>query len=133
MKHLRYLISYVCVDCRKVFKRQYVAGNAEFRCPHCSGTARNVGRKFKAPKRTDEEQWKKVELLLASGFRFNTLYEDGVAIRYPETLKETYTFIRDHRPKTIMRPKANKTVQRTGASRPAHGKNRTSLAAGSGR
>ena len=88
-----YLISYVCVDCRKAFKRPYVPGNTAFKCPHCARTALNVGRKFKTPKRSDEEQWKKVELLLANGFRFNTLYVDGEAIRYPETLNEARTFV----------------------------------------
>jgi hypothetical protein len=117
MKRLRYLISYFCLDCRKVFKRQCVPGNTAFKCPHCSGIANNVGRKFKAPRRTNEEQWKKVELLLASGFRFNTIYEKGVAIRYPETLKDAETFVREHRPTTIIRSKANKTLQRTRANR----------------
>ena len=113
MKRLRYLISYVCIDCRKVFKRQSVPGNDVFKCPHCSGTAHNVGRKFKAPKRTNEEQWQKVALLLASGFRFNTIYEDGTAIRYPRTLKEAQVFILEHSPTRAFKPKANKSVQAT--------------------
>src|SRR5690348_10942820 len=91
-----YLISYVCVQYRKVFKRQYVPGDAASRCPHCASTAHNVGRKFKAPKRSDEAQWKKVELLLASGFRFNTFYVDREAVRYPETLSEARTLVREH-------------------------------------
>ena len=116
MKRLSYLIGYVCVDCRKVFKRQWVPGNVEFKCPHCSRTAHNVGRKFKAPRRTNDEQWKKVELLLASGFRFNTLYENGVAIRYPETLQEAKAFVREHKPTTATESNANHSAAANSAT-----------------
>ena len=46
-----------------------------------------------------------------------TLYVDGEAVRYPETLNEARTFVREHRPRAGTSPRANKTVQRMEASR----------------
>ena len=52
-----------------------------------------MGRAFKAPKMSDLELWKKVELLWAAGFRFisNSGWRDVEP--YPERLREVAAFI----------------------------------------
>jgi hypothetical protein len=52
-----------------------------------------MGRAFKAPKKSDEEQWKKVEALWQAGFRFlsNTGWRDVEP--YPDRLREVAGFI----------------------------------------
>ena len=62
-----------------------------------------MASKFKAPRRTDDEQWRKVELLYEHGFRFESLYachENGsaIAVRYPASYEEALEFVRRYRP-----------------------------------
>ena len=52
-----------------------------------------MGRSFKAPKRTDDEQWKKVEKLWRAGFRFPTNTGWYEVAPYPERLREVDEFI----------------------------------------
>lgn len=56
-----------------------------------------MGRAFKAPKKTDSEQWKKVERLWLAGFRFfpNTGWRDVAS--YPDRLLEVEEFVRQIR------------------------------------
>jgi hypothetical protein len=56
----------------------------------------NVGRHFKAPKKSDNAQWKKVGFLIAHGFLFQKIrpnpnsYE---SVPYPDTLEEAKEFV----------------------------------------
>ncbi|MCU0570032.1 MAG: hypothetical protein MUF49_26085 [Oculatellaceae cyanobacterium Prado106] len=50
-----------------------------------------MGRAFKAPKRGDREQWKKVQTLYAFGFRFHLYRGDYPAL--PERLREVGAFV----------------------------------------
>ena len=52
-----------------------------------------MGRAFKAPKKSDDDQWKKVERLWRAGFRFhpNTGWRD--AEPYPDLLRDVEQFI----------------------------------------
>ena len=52
-----------------------------------------MGRSFNAPKRTDDEQWKKVEKLWRAGFRFPTNTGWYEVAPYPERLREVDEFI----------------------------------------
>ncbi|RTL41713.1 MAG: hypothetical protein EKK53_13130 [Burkholderiales bacterium] len=57
-----------------------------------------LSRKFSAPRSADVRQWKKVQFLVAHGFRFHTVYcttESGGArsVRYPATLDEAKDFV----------------------------------------
>src|SRR5262249_22203450 len=83
-----YYIPHVCFRCRKSFKRAdrpipYIprrhrkggkpAADQRLpakKCPDCGGNAVALSRKFKPPSRSDVTQWKKVEYLVAHGFRF---------------------------------------------------------------
>lgn len=53
-----------------------------------------MGRKFKAPRRDDDEQWRKVELLVDHGFLFERAYDRPEIARYPRTLAEAREFVR---------------------------------------
>jgi hypothetical protein len=55
-----------------------------------------LSRQFKPPPRDDVAQWKKVEYLVAHGFRFFSQKDPltGGPVPYPETLGEARAFVR---------------------------------------
>lgn len=72
-------IGYVCLDCKKVFKKhKYIQdkrGNMEpidyeVVCPQCSRAMYKTGPAFKAPKISDVKSWNKLRPLFESGYRF---------------------------------------------------------------
>ena len=89
-----YLIAHACFDCRKSWK---ISEESTATCPQCGGALLWMGRAFKAPKMSDIEQWKKVELLWGAGFRLipNTGWRDVEP--YPERLREVAAFIESNR------------------------------------
>ncbi|MBA3461469.1 MAG: hypothetical protein H0T46_16025 [Deltaproteobacteria bacterium] len=94
----RYLNPFVCFSCRRCFRRS-AARTVERKCPTCGSVAVALSRKFKAPSRADEEQWRKVEFLYRHGFRFQSVYDKtGRVVRYPESLKEARDFVRRYKP-----------------------------------
>ena len=99
-----YLLPHACFHCRKSFKKPQ---NQEPRlCPQCGSGLVQLNRKFSAPKTTDVEQWKKVEFLVAHGFRFQSVYEqreDGgkYKVDYPTTLAEARTFVVAHKEQAV--------------------------------
>jgi DNA-directed RNA polymerase subunit RPC12/RpoP len=66
-----YLVAHACFACRKSWKIE-PRENDEANCPDCGGVIRWMGRNFKAPKKRDIEQWKKVEALWNGGVRFQS-------------------------------------------------------------
>jgi predicted RNA-binding Zn-ribbon protein involved in translation (DUF1610 family) len=93
----RRLLPYVCFTCRKSFKRGLVGQElADKKCPNCGGVAIGLSRKFKPPLRSDAAQWKKVEYLVAHGFRFFSQRDlrTGATTPYPATLAEARIFVR---------------------------------------
>ena len=92
----RYLLPHVCFRCRKSFKRY--EGPLDKKCPDCGGKAIALSRKFKPPARSNERQWKKVEYLVAQGFRFASQRTmTGELAPYPRTLAEAREFVRRFR------------------------------------
>jgi hypothetical protein len=98
-----YAKSYACFTCRTAHKRGFYGSPAEFplimTCPVCQDDMVNVGRHFKAPKKSDIAQWKKVKFLVKHGFVFQHVYEtreDGrvyYQVDYPKTLEEARQFV----------------------------------------
>ncbi|BBM02436.1 hypothetical protein GL2_25100 [Microbulbifer sp. GL-2] len=94
-----YNMAFACLDCRKSFKREFNLSKecpSELTCPDCGGPSHNFGRHFKAPKKTDLRQWKKVAFLFEHGFRFQKIrigsgHHDVVP--YPETLEQAKEFV----------------------------------------
>lgn len=89
--------SFACFNCKVSFKQD---GSVDERpCPNCNGIMYRMGWSFKAPRKHDKDQWKKVQILYAEGFRFfgSGNYESQPL---PELLKEVSDFLKrnpDHR------------------------------------
>ncbi|MBX7539655.1 hypothetical protein [Qipengyuania sphaerica] len=88
-----YLTAHACFDCRKSWK---LSEESEATCPDCGEEAHYMGRSFKAPKKSDVKQWRKVELLWLAGFRFHTNTRSRKIAPYPEHLREVEKFILDN-------------------------------------
>jgi DNA-directed RNA polymerase subunit RPC12/RpoP len=86
-----YLGAHACFNCRKSFKLSY---EEEHICSNCGNKIYLMGRSFKAPKRRDLEQWKKVQKLYALGFRFHRYGGDYPPL--PEQLREVDRFVQQY-------------------------------------
>ena len=56
----------------------------------------HVGRNFKAPKKSDQKQWMKIQFLISHGFLFQKIRPNGInndSIPYPDTLEEAKEFV----------------------------------------
>lgn len=60
-----YPTSWVCVPCRLAFSDTRT-------CPQCRTPMVDAGRDFAAPKRTNTNAWKAVELVLAAGLNYDS-------------------------------------------------------------
>lgn len=90
-----YLSPFVCVDCRRSFKRRWTKGLTHRPCPVCGKPAICLDRKFKPPRATDDEQWEKVRLLILHGFVFQSIYgDDHATVRYPASLREARQWVK---------------------------------------
>jgi hypothetical protein len=91
-----YRVAHACFSCRRSFKLADDSKDEDTQdrfCPNCSQALRKMGRSFAAPKKTDTEQWKKVELLWNAGFRFNSYRSHPNAEQLPDRLKDVDDFI----------------------------------------
>lgn len=86
-----YLTAHACFRCRKSWKVPEDSGK---KCPQCGDEILYMGRNFKAPKVSDSEQWKKVELLWNNGFRFLSSRRYPDAEPLPERLKDVPEFLK---------------------------------------
>ncbi|MFQ3249485.1 MAG: hypothetical protein ACI9O6_001293 [Glaciecola sp.] len=97
-----YAMSFACFICKTAHKRHFEVPPCDYpksmECPICKEQMANVGRYFKAPKKSEESQWKKVRFLVDHGFVFQHVYEqkeDGGHYRvdYPKTLSDARKFV----------------------------------------
>ena len=102
------LFPFACFTCRNSFKKKValpklgdqwvvirpIQGS---KCPSCGGPIYFMGVHFKAPKKTDKQQWQKVELLIRAGFDFQT--KENPWGPYPKNLRETPMFIERNKKK----------------------------------
>ena len=114
-----YSCAFACLQCRRSFKRQaHGWGKPEKRrCPHCGEDAFNLGRDCKPPAKNDSEQWKKVDFLIAHGFRFQKIHEPergGLQVKYPETLEEAKSFVKKYRDQAMGVEQSLKRMTRGG-------------------
>ncbi len=86
-----YLIAHACFHCKKSWKKKPDASSCA--CPECGGPISVMGRSFKAPKKSDDEQWEKVKRLYAAGFRFESYRSFPGVEPLPERLAEVDDFI----------------------------------------
>lgn len=85
-----YLIAHACFGCRKSWK---VRADTLAVCPQCAAPLSEMGRAFKAPKKSDAEQWEKVEALWRAGFRFWPIWSDAIE-PLPDRLREVEDFVK---------------------------------------
>ena len=95
-----YAMSFACFQCRTAHKRHIDATPSDYprsmECPVCKEPAINLGRNFKAPKKSELAQWKKIKFLVDHGFIFQKIrleknsYE---SVPYPKTLTEAKEFV----------------------------------------
>ena len=90
-----YLVAYACFTCRKSFKKE-LHQDRKTVCPECGDTLYAIGRSFKAPKKNDVEQWRKVQALYAHGFRFFSYRSYPDAPKLPERFREVETFVAEN-------------------------------------
>ena len=67
----------------------------------------NLGRNFKAPKKSDNSQWAKVKFLVDHGFVFQKIRvnsNQSETVPYPETLSEAKEFVEKYK-KYAIKPK----------------------------
>ena len=102
---MRQFEKFVCVACRRSFKRPPGRGAMHRPCPLCGKPAIEVGQKFKPPRASDDEQWEKVRLLISHGFRFHSHYVESASghwsvVPYPKTLREARVWVKKwaHKP-----------------------------------
>lgn len=95
-----YAMSFACFNCRKSFKRHFDVPPCDYpnqtACSECGQPSYNLGRNFKTPKKSDHEQWEKVEYLVNHGFVFQKIRpnpSDSESVPYPKTLKEAKVFV----------------------------------------
>lgn len=86
-----YLGAYACFTCRKAWKMSPMKGGHI--CPECAAEVVEMGRSFKTPKKTDHDQWDKVEALWHAGFRFFSYRSYPDAEPLPERLRDVDDFI----------------------------------------
>jgi len=82
-----YKTSWVCLKHRHV--AQYVRSSANEKplCPTCRQVMIDMGRDFAAPRKESDNQWRKLELLVAAGVRFDSCGCSGPGPR-PHTLAQ---------------------------------------------
>ena len=69
-------------------------------CPTCKSKMYFVNEKFKAPKKSNDKEWKIIEYLLLSGYDFRNPYcgqEQCIYFEFPKNLQEAEAFIREMR------------------------------------
>lgn len=79
----RMALPYVCFTCRKCFHRSVAYPELpEFlACPECGDDTVRVSPDFKAPRRSETAQWRKVEMLVGGGYRFYRYGSPGKGMR----------------------------------------------------
>ncbi len=87
------LDAHACFSCRVSFKIALREGIAP--CPNCRRPLAPMGRSFKAPKKSNIMQWKKVEKLWQADFRFHTYGTHDAP--FPKRWQDVDKFIRDNR------------------------------------
>lgn len=105
---------FACFDCRKAFKywqweecdettfqikQRLKQVPREIVCPSCAKSMTDMGLDFKAPRKTEVEAWKILELLAQNGFTFHGC---GCSVGFtpPRKLREVPEWLKAHRRKS---------------------------------
>ena len=105
-------MQYACFACRKAFKKAKPAESVvAYLCPECAQPLVMMGTAFRAPRKADEPQWCKVELLVRAGILF---YRNSGP--RPKRLNELPAFLQAHA--RAKQSPGERLLQRVGQSAP---------------
>ena len=100
----KYSMAYACLDCKTSFQRSFPGAPCDYplhgQCVSCGGVTYNLVRHFKAPKKSDIAQWKKVAYLVHHGFYFQKIRpikNSYFSVSYPSTLAEAKVFVKKYK------------------------------------
>jgi len=72
-RYYSYARHLACFTCRKMFNHKAASfrdWSRKVDCPQCGTVLNDMGHDFKAPRKNDIKQWRKVELLFRRGYRW---------------------------------------------------------------
>ena len=88
-----YKQKWACFSCRKSYKSHHGEFDRDSaKCPQCQAPMNNMGLDFRAPRQTDKEQWRKVELLFRNGINFSSCGCSGPGF-VPARLRDVPQFL----------------------------------------
>lgn len=90
---------FACFKCRKAFSRMTTQV-----CPHCGSEIHAMGRDFKAPRRRNIRQWRKVKKLYRNGVRFSSCGCNGPGYR-PKFLTQVDDFLENQKRSELVQDK----------------------------
>lgn len=100
----KYSMAFACLNCKSTFQRSFLEAPCDYplhsQCASCGGVTYNLGRNFKAPKKLDTAQWRKVAYLIQHGFYFQKIRPSKnsyYSVPYPSTLAEARVFVRKYK------------------------------------
>ena len=100
----KYSMAFACLNCKSTFQRSFLEAPCDYplhsQCASCGGVTYNLGRNFKALKKLDTAQWKKVAYLIQHGFYFQKIRPSKnsyYSVPYPSTLAEARVFVRKYK------------------------------------
>ena len=103
-----YLTKYLCLNCRRTFKRP-VEGKGERPCPHCKLTAVRMGHKFRPPRLSAYREWEVIKYLVNNGFYYDSIpikdehgNEIGL-VSYPLTMDDAKEFVQEYKEHALPR------------------------------
>lgn len=105
--HRSNLTPYTCFSCLSTYKRPFDQQIYVRKCPKCSNHAVQMDIRFKPPKKSDIQQWKKVKFLVEHGFYFQKIYRKENDLwcreRYPQTLEQAKEFVIEFKDQALLR------------------------------
>lgn len=105
---------FACVPCRfssKHWHDGWECMQPQVWCPHCGDAMLHMGHDFKVPRRRNESQWRKVEMLAAAGITFDSCGCNGPGPR-PKTLSDAKSQLHKRR-SDVKYPKDEKLAKWT--------------------
>tara|TARA_Y100000296_G_scaffold62043_1_gene72002 strand:- start:505 stop:912 length:408 start_codon:yes stop_codon:yes gene_type:complete len=100
----KYSMAFACLNCKSTFQRSFLEAPCDYplhsQCASCGGVTYNLGRNFKAPKKLDTAQWRKVAYLIQHGFYFQKIRPSKnsyYSVPYPSTLAEARVFVKKYK------------------------------------
>lgn len=91
-----YRSNFICLNCRIAMKRFPVMNGERIthRCGNCDAELIDMGHDFHAPRRGNDNQWRKLDKLVSAGVTFSSCGCRGPGPR-PKTLADTKRYLKN--------------------------------------